>query len=287
MLKKTLKKVFPDVSWQHPVLNTVFQAVDPIDYAVRSVNGLSDLPPYSIRLRSNGVTKQFGGQNFSRFGNQLAEHLQTYASLTHESKVLEIGCGCGRTALALSDILDDGNFIGMDIERTSLESCRKHPIFARKHFRFDYLDVQNDEYNPTGKNRADTYRFPYDDREFNVIFLVSVFTHMLTNDVKNYMAEISRLLQPGGICMITTFLMDRGRQTNGISFPHSRQEHHFYNEAMPEVAIGYYLDFYKSQFALQGLKQVHDVLWGSWRNIPEVVSDSGFAQDIIFFAKEK
>jgi ubiquinone/menaquinone biosynthesis C-methylase UbiE len=286
MLKKILKKIFPGVSWKNPVLNIVFKATDPIDYLVRAVGGLSELPPYSIRIRSNGVTKQFGGNNFYQFGNQLAEHLQKYASLNSQSKVLEIGCGCGRTGFALSRILDNGNYTGMDIEKISLESCKQSPLFIRKEFRFDYLDVQNDEYNPEGANRADSYKFPYESNEFDVIFLVSVFTHMLTDDVKNYIAEISRVLKPGGICMVTTFLMDKGRQTNGISFSHNEKDHYFYNQAMPEVAVGYYSDFYAAQFALSGLIQMHEILWGSWRNSHEIVSSSGFAQDIIFFIKE-
>lgn len=287
MLKTTLKKIFPGVSWQNPMLNLVFKAIDPIDHLVRTAQGLSELPPYSIRIRSNGITKQFGGKNFYQFGNQLAEHLQKYASLNNQSKVLEIGCGCGRTGFALSRILDNGNFVGMDIEKKSLESCKQNPLFIRKKFRFDYLDVQNDEYNPEGENRADSYKFPYDSNEFDVIFLVSVFTHMLTDDVKNYIAEISRMLKPGGICMVTTFLMDKGRQTNGFSFPHNDKEHYFYNQVMPEVAVGYYSKFYTTQFASSGLKHMYEILWGNWRNSQEVVSLSGFAQDIIFFSKDE
>ena len=87
--------------------------------------------------------------------------------------------------------------------------------------------------------------------------------------------------------MITTFLMDKGKETSGISFPHREKDHYFYNQAMPEVAVGYLSEFYVAQFASHGLKQKHDIVWGSWRNMPEVVSTSGFPQDILFFTKEK
>jgi len=285
MLKKMLKKTFSGVSWRNPALNLVFHTMDPIDYIVRSARGLSDLPPYSIRVRSNGVTKQFGGRNFFVFGNLLADLLKEYASLNNESKVLEIGCGCGRTAFALSKILNDGNYIGMDIEKIALQSCKERPIFVRKNFCFDYLDVQNNEYNPEGKYRADTYKFPYDDDKFDVIFLVSVFTHMLTDDVKNYINEISRMLKPGGTCMVTTFLMDKGRETKGLSFPHNEKNHYYYDQSLPEVAVGYYLDFYVNQFASSGMRQVHEPLWGSWGSNSDFVSSSGFGQDILFFSK--
>lgn len=286
LAKIILKKIFPGISWRSPILNFVFHVMDPIDYLVRSARGLSDLPPYSIRVRSNGVTGQFGGKNFSAFGNLLAGLLKTYASLDNESKVLEIGCGCGRTAFALSKILDDGNYTGMDIEKIALASSEGRPIFIRKNFNFDYLDVQNDAYNPEGRYRANTYKFPYDDGKFDVIFLVSVFTHMLTSDVKNYIKEISRMLRPGGTCMVTTFLMDKGREMEGLSFPYNGNDHYCSNQSLPEVAVGYYLDFYVNQFASSSMTQSHDPLWGSWRNSSNIVSSSGFSQDILFFSKE-
>lgn len=286
MFKKSLKKIFPGVSWQNPVINLVLLAVNPFDYAFRFLNGLSYLPPYSIRVRSNGVAKQFGGKVFFYLGNQLAEYLKTYTNLNSQSKVLEIGCGCGRTAYALSNILDDDKFIGTDIEKRSLESCKNNPLLCRKKFRFDHLNVQNDEYNPNGSIPASSYKFPYADHEFDIIFLVSVFTHMLSDDVKNYIKEISRMLKPGGKCMITAFLMDKGRKTNGISFPYNEKDHYFYNKTMPEVAVGYFLNFFNLQFELHGMKLMDDVLWGGWRKISQSKSEPCFSQDIIFFLKQ-
>jgi len=284
-MRVLLKKIFPGVSWQNPILNVVFKFVDPIDYIFRSARGLSYLPRYSIRVRSNGINKQFGGRNFYRIGNQLSEYLKTYASLSKDSKVLEIGCGCGRTAFALARVLDDGNFTGIDIEKQSLESCKHVPLLSHKRFRFDYLDVQNNTYNPTGASRADEYKFPYKGGEFDIIYLISVFTHMLTNDVNNYITEISRMLRPGGICMVSTFLMDKGRKTNGLSFPHNKMDHYFFNVTMPEVAVGYYFEYYKKQFLSCGMQQAHTTLWGSWRNDHSTTLPSGFSQDIIFVTK--
>ncbi len=285
-MKAVIKKIFPGVSWQNPVINTIFKMMDPADYIVRLSRGLSNLPAYSVRVRSNGVNKQFGGQNFHRFGQQLAKHLETNANLNSQSKVLEIGCGCGRVAFALADIVDDEMYIGMDIHKVSLDACEATPVFKRKKFRFDYLDVQNDEYNPDGTSRADVYKFPYDDNEFDAIFLVSVFTHMLSDDVSNYLAEISRMLKPGGVCMITTFLMDKGQEWPGISFPHHEKHHYYYNHSLPEKAVGYYLEFYESTFAKHGAKLSREPLWGDWRQDPRVTSTSNFGQDIVFFKKE-
>jgi SAM-dependent methyltransferase len=147
-LKGLIKKAVPGVLWQNPVVWMGLRALDPLDHAVRSTRGFSHLPPFSVRVRSNGITKQFGGRNFDHYGRILAGLLQDNAALVSTSDVLEIGCGCGRTALALARILENGHYTGIDIERVSLEACRKNPLLRQKEFRFDLLDVQNNEYNP-------------------------------------------------------------------------------------------------------------------------------------------
>ena len=294
MLKKIAKTIFPGVSWKNPIVNFAFKVLfDPIDYIARSVKGLSYLPPYSIRVRSTGVSKECRATNFYKDGVKFSNLLKDNASLKSESKVLEIGCGCGRTAFALSSILDDGNFYGVDIEKTSLESCKERSVFIKKNFHFEHLDIQNDEYNPEGKNRADNYKFQYDDDFFNVVFMISVFTHMLTDDVKHYIAEISRILEPDGYCMFTTFLMDHGRSshTNDLSFPYKDSNHYYHNQSLPEIAVGYDLDFFVKEFASVGMKLDGDPLLGSWRKNPDIPSATGFGpdefgQDVLFFRKQ-
>ena len=110
---------------------------------------------------------------------------------------------------------------------------------------------------------------------------------MLTDDVRNYISEIGRMLKPGGTCMITTFLMDHGTDGPNVSFPNRSQEHFYRNTSMPEIAVGYLLDFYKNEFAKRGLTSLEKPLWGSWRNNPDVPSESEFGQDIVFFVKDR
>ena len=40
------------------------------------------------------------------------------------------------------------------------------------------------------------------------MFLTSVFTHLLPHDLTHYLAEINRVLRPGGRCVATFFLHD-------------------------------------------------------------------------------
>lgn len=286
-LKKLLKKIFPGVSWQYPIIRFGLTLLDPIDYFIRALSGLRHLPKYSIRVVSNGVNQQFGGKVFAKYGRLLANILHENTGFERNAEILEIGCGCGRVALGLMPLLDDGKYTGMEINRASVEACHQNSALRAKRFKFDLLDVYNREYNPTGTLQADCYTLPYSDGQFNVVFLVSVFTHMLEKDVTKYIQEISRVLHPGGYCMLTAFLVDYGKvfKDAEISFSFTDGASHLRSEAIPEMAVGYYLKFFETEFGKQGM-DLTAKLPGSWRSTAEVESTSGFAQDILFFRKK-
>ena len=73
------------------------------------------------------------------------------------------------------------------------------------------MDVCNGMYNPFGKTSAAHYRFP-DIGTFDVILLKSVFTHMMKDDVENYLAQLPGLLKNGGKCVATFFLLNENQQ---------------------------------------------------------------------------
>lgn len=293
VLRKIVKKVVPSASWQHPVINAGLRALDPLDWLVRRARGRHHMPRYSIRARSNGAANQFGGRNFERYGRFLADLLVQRASLTKKSRVLEIGCGCGRTAFALTRLLAPGNYVGMDIERKSLESCKSDSLLKGSRFSFDYLDVQNDLYNRNGAFKASEYRFPYADSSFDIVFLVSVFTHMLTADVRNYIGEICRMLTPGGVCMMSTFLLDYEEVGKGcgLVFPYSQDECRYRDRASPEAAVGYPLSFFRKEFERHNALLLGEPRVGSWRgnrsraSQPVGLASADFSQDILFFQR--
>lgn len=277
------KKIFKGVSWQHPIVNLILRLIDPCDYCVRVVCRRKNLPMYSIRVRSNGVTKQFGGKRFSRHGQYILNMLRDQAGLDSSSKVLEIGCGCGQAALALAQILDEGLYIGMDIERKSLDACRENKLLTNKKFQFDFLDVRNDEYNPAGKFSASTFAFPYPDSCFDVIFMISVITHMLPDDICNYVKEIRRMLKPDGHCLFSTFLVDYGRVFRGLSFPYQKDQYYYSNESVPEIAVGYKTDYFRREFAKRNMALAVEPLLGPWRGRSDIQCGSKYPQDVLVF----
>lgn len=228
-----------------------------------------------------GVNSDIGGKNFVRGSRRIYDLLLTYASVTPDSRVLEIGCGCGRIAFALAEQLNDGNYVGMDVEKIALEGAKANLFLYKKGFKFDLLDVKNDAYNPEGKYAASEYIFPYSEKSFDVVFMISVFTHMLTDEVHNYTKEISRLLKPRGRCFLTSFLSD---DRNPQFFPFRAQQHSYSNEAIPGLAVAYQSAFLVEAFGANGMQLVAGPVWG-----PEPLPEDEFqmrGQDIMVFAKE-
>lgn len=266
------------VSWKNPVVNTVVHAVDPVDSLVRRINGQHYLPPYSVRARSVGIRPDIGGREFLEVGRTICNLLKTHAALAPESRTLEIGCGCGRNAFALADFLQDGGYTGMDIEKVALEGAKRNAWLRKKRFSFDLLDVRNDAYNPEGKYAASEYVLPYPDESFDVVFMVSVFTHMLTDEVDNYVGQIARVLKVGGRCLFTAFLLD-GRGEG--EFPFHAQQHAYANESIPGIAVAYRRDYLSSIFAAKGLQLSAGPLWGETQGTVAPARQ----QDVVVFTK--
>jgi SAM-dependent methyltransferase len=276
------RRVISGVTWKNPLVTVFVHAVDPVDFIVRSMNGRGHLPPYSIRVRSNGVRQDIGGAGFVAVGDQITTLLCTYASLGQKSRVLEIGCGCGRNAISLAGFLGDGNYTGMDIEPVALEAARNNSLLRRKHFVFDLLDVLNDVFNPTGRYLATEYVLPYPDESFDVVFLISVFTHMLTDEVRNYATQIARVLKPGGRCFLTAYLLDQDMDGQQRKFPYKSQEHSYEDEAIPGIAVAYESSFLQSAFAANGMEISSGPLWGT---VHGSISQTPLDQDLIVFTK--
>ena len=67
-------------------------------------------------------------------------------------------------------------------------------------FHFRHHDVLYLGFNP-GADKPLHDRFPYEDDEFSLIVSISVFTHLTQDQSEAYLAEIARVLAPGGVAV--------------------------------------------------------------------------------------
>ena len=151
-----------------------------------------------------------GGGNFEKIGEEFLELFISMGNLKIDAQVLEIGSGLGRMARPLRHFLSySGSYVGLDIIKKGIDWSNEHIAKGRDNFKFIHADIHNSLYNSEGQ-KASEYSFPLAEDTFDFIFLTSVFTHMLPNDVEHYIAEMKRMLKPNGRIFFTSFVLDGG-----------------------------------------------------------------------------
>lgn len=144
---------------------------------------------------------------FIRSARAEATRLKEHLGLSIESSLLDIGCGYARLPIGiLKEIGEIKLYQGVDVDKQSIQWCRKHLEKTHSNFKFFHLDVKNLRYNPKGNNLTSDFKFPFDNQSFNIIYLYSVFTHMVADDIKIYLSEFRRILSPKGKIFLTAFL---------------------------------------------------------------------------------
>ena len=109
----------------------------------------------------------------------LLQHLRSQA------RILDHGCGYGRLLLQLSRA-GYGNAVGMDFSEKMLMRCRSQ---------FPHLTLV----------RNDGLTLPFRDRAFDAVLLFAVLTCIPSDDDQRMLlAEVRRVLRPGGILSDTT-----------------------------------------------------------------------------------
>lgn len=147
-----------------------------------------------------------GSGDFIVRGNEHLQYLVRYANLLPMNNVLDIGCGIGRTAIALTKYMDPlSRYEGFDVVQEGVDWCKRNISSNFNNFHFTHTELINDLYSLSGQP-ATSLRFPYADNTFDVVFLFSVFTHMGKAEVQHYLHEIHRVLKPDGRCLGTYFL---------------------------------------------------------------------------------
>ncbi len=186
-----------------------------------------------------------------------------------DARILDVGCGTGRLALGLKDHLGaDGRYVGLDVNRKALRWARRNIGRSDPRLRFEHVDVYNGSYNRTGSIRPADFRFPHEAGSFDLVVLYSVFTHMVTTDVRHYLDEIVRVIEPGGTCVATFYLMDSPQvmrtANETLDFSHRMGEFFTVDPGVPERAIGYPEEVVGRMYEDAGMA-VASIEYGKWR----------------------
>ena len=239
------------------------------------VNRLELIPPDElIKEHSGGIDRE----RFISMGDEVQHSLIGNAKLLPSHRVLDVGCGCGKLARPLTTYLNSkGGYDGIDITREVINWCEER-YQNYPNFRFYFADLYSERYNPKGAFNASNYKFPFPNNEFDVVYVGSVFTHMVSEDMDNYIAEIARVMKLGGICLATYFILDAVSRENiaaGLTYPKFAYE--FKSQTcrvekpqLPEAAIAYDERFLRDLYAKHGfiIERIVHGEWGRKRLVP-------------------
>ena len=144
-----------------------------------------------------------------------------------------------------------GILSGLDIVPSGINWCSEKITSKYPSYTFTLADIFNKEYNPAGRLKASEYRFPFDDETFDLAVLGSVFTHMLPEDMRHYIAEVARVLKRGGTCCASYNLLDaeslRTMEAGLGAFRFTRLGPHWVVDvSVPELAVAYEEDYARS-----------------------------------------
>jgi SAM-dependent methyltransferase len=151
------------------------------------MDGSPPLPPEQLRFN---VSNSRDVGEFLKVGKRCADELESGVSavggdLFSCGRVLDWGCGCGRTLRWMAERAKPHQFSGCDVDAAAIEWCQNN---------LRQMDFEVTEAHPS---------LPYQDRAFELVFGVSVFTHLNEDFQQCWLAELCRIIAPQGFLLLS------------------------------------------------------------------------------------
>jgi 2-polyprenyl-3-methyl-5-hydroxy-6-metoxy-1,4-benzoquinol methylase len=150
-------------------------------------------PPAHLQERVGGAS------DFQSVGTQLASLIMTcvgkYKPVKTAHRILDWGCGCGRVTREMMKFVPPATLTGCDIDTEAIAWNKTHIPGPT----FDHIDP----YPPTA----------YSTHAFDLIYGISVMTHLDEQSQLSWLEELSRIASAGGIVALSV-IGENLRKTN-------------------------------------------------------------------------
>ena len=146
------------------------------------------VPPPDLRLRVHGSEELSG---FHALGKVVSLNLESAIrsidiELDDHSNILDFGCGCGRVISWFHNLYPNSKFYGTDIDIEAISWCQEN-LSKQGNF------LVNEATPP----------LPYPDRFFNLVYSISVFTHLPEDMQFAWLKELQRISKKGAYLLLT------------------------------------------------------------------------------------
>lgn len=129
------------------------------------------------------MSRAVGGGGYEQMG-QIEAAIVEFAGLRNGQSLLDLGCGSGRLASALGQKMSI-EYCGIDVVKALLK-------YAKKKSPANYRFILNHSLG-----------IPLPDAFCDMATAFSVFTHLLHHDSYIYLAELYRVVRPGGVVVFS------------------------------------------------------------------------------------
>jgi len=145
------------------------------------------LPPEQLRFN---VSNSRDVGEFLKVGKRCTDELEAGVAavggdLFSCERVLDWGCGCGRTLRWMAERAKPNRFSGCDVDAAAIEWCQNN---------LRQMDFEVTEANPP---------LPYQNGAFELVFGISVFTHLNEGFKQRWLAELCRIIAPQGFLLLS------------------------------------------------------------------------------------
>lgn len=151
---------------------------------VRAEDGLP-VPPARLRVRVAGTADLEWFLESGRLAEQsIRATLERHGTRVEDlGALLDFGCGCGRVTRRWHEL---AGVHGSDMNRGAVAWCRRNLPFAT---------FETNELEPP---------LAFHDDTFDLVYALSVFTHLTEDLQRAWLGELARVLRPGGLLLLTT-----------------------------------------------------------------------------------